>query len=168
MNLTPSRVELIIHSLTIGWIIGCINLVGCISHGQDTARLSPPQPPIPALPVITLETNNGKVFSVIRVERKPSTNHQVAKMDMPPAIPVSAGAPHHYYGIVEFKRTGQGRETENEVFYFGLFPNHEAFLRAHGVGNTRFTKRFTTVFRYPSELPLEATCVWQRSDGAGP
>lgn len=163
--MTPRRIEIIIHSPTIALIIGCINIVGCVSRAQDVVRISPPQPPIPALPVVIgIVTNNEGVHDVVLRKR----TNAPPKMDMPPPLPVSVGAPYHYYGIVEFKRTGNGRETENEVFYFGLFPNHEAFLRAHGVGNTKFTRRFTTVFRYPSELPLEATCVWQRSDGAGP
>lgn len=160
--MTPRRIERIIISLTVGLIIGCISLIGCIASGQDTARLSPPQPPIPALPiVIGRGTNTEGPFKVLLV-REAYTNTP------PAALPVSVGAPHHYYGIVEFKRTKDGRETENDVFYFGLYPNEEAFQKSHGVGNTKFNRKFKAVFRYPSELPMEATCVWQRSDGAGP
>lgn len=131
------------------------------------SRIGPPMPPVPALPplpVVTHITNGSRVFRVAVGE----VGETVPKADMPAALPVSENAPHHYYGIVEFKTTKSGVQTENEVFYFGLYPDEASFQKAHGVGNTRFNRRFKAVFRYPSELPLEATCVWQRRDGFGP
>lgn len=175
----PHWIERIILGLALGVGValgGC--LYGCNAHAQEIARISPAQPPIPSLllpPVTTMRfTSNGEIYRVTVItvkEAKPSTNptaSEVQKMDMPVALPVSVDAPHHYYGIVEFKRTKDGRETENELVYLGLHSSLEACQKSHGVGNPWFTVRFKAVFRYPSQLHLDATCVWQRSDGAGP
>lgn len=145
--LTPLRIEQIVWTITL--II--VFLVGCFARGQDVARLSPPQPPIPAL-----------------VKKRTNAPPVPPKMDMMPPLPVSGNAPYYYYGVLEFKRTVYGKETENELYYLGWHPNHEAFLKSHGVGNPRFTRRFRAVIRSTSELPNEPVCIWQRADGAGP
>lgn len=117
-------------------------------------------PPMPSR-VIAVVTNGEEVIEV-RVKKA------TPKVDMPEALSVSEDAPMHYYGIVEFKRTKIGRDTENELFYFGLYPNQEAFHRAHGVGNPKFNRRFKAIIRLTSELPNEPTCIWQRADSFGP
>lgn len=140
----------------------------CCLIGAATLAQQPPVPPLPSPPSarvsVTRVTNGAEVLK-IEVTKETIL---VPKMDMPEALPVSADAPMHYYGIVEFKRTKAGRETENELFYFGLYPNREAFHRAHGVGNTKFTRRFKAVIRVTSELPNEPSCVWQRADSFSP
>lgn len=162
----PNWIERIIFALSLGVIVFVICLYGCIARAQDVVRISPPQPPIPALPVVIGSvTNSEGAHDVVLVKKR---TNAPPKMDMPPPLPVSVSAPHHYYGIAEFKRTGDGKESENEVFYFGLYPNEEAFRRSHGVGNSRFNRKFKAVFRYPSELPLDLTCIWQRADGPAP
>lgn len=119
-------------------------------------------PPVPALSTVVHITNGAKVFKVEVVERP------MQKMDMPEALPVSPGAPHHYYGVAEFRPTKTGVETENEVLYLGLYPDEASFHKAHGVGNDKFNRRFKAVIRVTSEIPNEPVCVWQRRDGFAP
>lgn len=152
-------------ALSLGIIIGIVCLYGCVvACGQPQPRISPPSPPIPALPTVAHITNGAKVFKVTVAE----ATLPVPKADMPAALSVSEDAPHHYYGIVEFKPTKMGIETENEVFYFGLYPDVGSFHRAHGVGSPKFNRKFKAVFKYPSELTLDAACVWQRREGFSP
>lgn len=135
--------------------------VTCVLLAQP--RVGPPQPSVPPVPTVVRITNGAKVLRVVVAEET-----VVPKADMPEALPVSSNAPHHYYGIAEFKRTKAGVETENEVFYFGLYPDEASFHRAHGAGNPRFNRRFMAVIRVTSELPNEPVCVWQRRDGFAP
>lgn len=145
-----------------GAVISASVCLACISLAIAQPRIGPPQPPVPSLPTVVHITNGAKVFKVEVVERP------VPKADMPEALPVSSDAPHHYYGVAEFKPTKTGVETENELFYFGLYPDEASFHKAHGVGNPKFNRRFRAVIRVTSELPNEPACVWQRRDGFNP
>lgn len=141
-------------------MVGAAIAVSCTLLGQP--RIGTPMPPIPPLPSVAIITNGAKAFEV-RVVELPAP-----KVDMPPALPVSSNAPHHYYGVIEFRGTKVGPEVENEVFHFGLYPDDETFRRSHGVGNAKFTRKYRAVIKYPSELPLDILCIWQRRDGFYP
>lgn len=127
-------------------------------------RIGPPMPPVPPLPSVAHITNGAKVFRVTVAE----TTGAAPKADMPAALPVSENAPHHYYGIAEFKATKAGMEAENELFYFGWYSDEDSFRKAHGVGNPKFSRKFRAVIRVTSEMPNEPVCVWQRRDGFAP
>lgn len=153
------------EAVRISWkwlAVGAVVAIGFTLLGQP--RIGHPMPPVPALShvrVIAVVTNGEEVIEV-RVKKV------VPKADMPEALPVSSNAPHHYYGVAELKPTKTGVETENELFYFGLYPDEASFHKAHGVGNPKFNRRFRAVIRVTSELPNEPACVWQRRDGFNP
>lgn len=141
-------------------IVPFLFLTACASL---QSRTGPAMPPVPPLPTVTHITNGAKVFRVVIAEA-----NVVPKVDMPAPLPVSEDAPHHYYGIVEFKSTKDGIEPSNEVVHFGLYLNDAAFTRSLNVGNPKFNRKYKAVIKYPSELPLDALCIWQRRDGPTP
>lgn len=154
--------------------------------GRVAQPMIPPLPPVVQLAcpvcadtniISTLQTNAITADAVDRSVFYICANHhewqrrelRLNRRDMPAALPVSPeNAPHFYYGVAEFKRTKEGLEAENDVFSFGRFDNDEMFMRSQTVGNPTFNRKYRAVFKYPSQLHLDAACIWQRREGSSP